>query len=126
MAVSSGYRLDDEGRPVLRYRLHDLLIEEAPTPLHSGGGTNLIRRFRLSAGSDPRPLYLLLAEGEEIVAASERSWSVDGRLDVSIASDASEADLAPFVRESQGVRQLLQRIDLAPGETLQLDVTLSW
>ena len=118
-----GYRLDDEDRPVLRYRLHDLLIEEAPTPLRSGGGTNLIRRFRLSAGSDPRPLYLLLAEGEEIVSESERSWSVDGRLDVSIAS---EADLAPFVRESQGVRQLLQRIDLAPGETLQLDVTLSW
>ena len=118
-----GYRLDDEDRPVLRYRLHDLLIEEAPTPLRSGGGTNLIRRFQLSAGSDPRPLYLLLAEGEEIVSASERSWSVDGRLDVSIAS---EADLAPFVRESQGVRQLLQRIDLAPGETLQLDVTLSW
>ena len=118
-----GYRLDDEGRPVLRYRLHDLLIEEAPTPLRSGGGTDLIRRFRLAAGSDPRPLYLLLAEGEEIVSESERSWSVDGRLDVSIAS---EADLAPFVRESQGVRQLLQRIDLAPGETLQLDVTLSW
>ncbi len=121
-----GYRLDDEGRPVLRYRLHDLLIEEAPTPLRSGGGTNLIRRFQLSAGSDPRPLYLLLAEGEQIASKSERSWSVDGRLDVSIASDASEADLAPFVRGSQGVRQLLQRIDLAPGETLQLDVTLSW
>ena len=118
-----GYRLDDEGRPVLRYRLHDLLIEEAPEPLRSGGGTDLIRRFRLAAGSAPRPLYLLLAEGEEIASESERSWSVDGRLDVSIAS---EADLAPFVRESQGVRQLLQRIDLAPGETLQLDVTLSW
>ena len=118
-----GYRLDDEGRPVLRYRLHDLLIEEAPEPLRSGGGTDLIRRFRLAAGSDPRPLYLLLAEGDEIASESERSWSVDGQLDVSIAS---EADLAPFVRESQGVRQLLQRIDLAPGETLQLDVTLSW
>ncbi len=124
-----GYRLDDEGRPVLRYRLHDLLVEEAPTPLHSGGGTNLIRRFRLTAGSAPRPLYLLLAEGEEIVSTSERSWSVDGRLDVSIASEASgaaEADLAPFVRESQGVRQLLQRIDLQPNETLDIDVTLSW
>ena len=108
---------------MLRYRLHDLLIEEAPTPLRSGGGTNLIRRFRLSAGSDPRPLYLLLAEGEEIASKSERSWSVDGRLDVSIAS---EADLAPFVRESQGVRQLLQRIDLQPNETLDIDVTLSW
>ena len=118
-----GYRLDNEGRPVLRYRLHDLLIEEAPTPLRSGGGTNLIRRFRLSAGSAPRPLYLLLAEGEEIASKSERSWSVDGRLDVSIAS---EADLAPFVRESQGVRQLLQRIDLQPNETLDIDVTLSW
>ena len=118
-----GYRLDDEGKPVLRYRLQDLLIEEAPKPLRSGGGTDLIRHFRLAAGSDPRPLYLLLAEGEQIVAKSPRSWSVDGQLDVSIAS---EADLAPFVRESQGVRQLLQRIDLAPGETLQLDVTLSW
>ncbi len=118
-----GYRLDDRGRPALRYRLADILIEEAPIPLIAGGGTDLIRRFRLSAGSDPRPLFLLLAEGEEIASIAERTWRVDDALDVSVASAAG---VEPIIRDSQGVRQLLQRIELEPDSTLELDVTLSW
>ncbi|MDE2851841.1 MAG: hypothetical protein OXP74_14635 [Acidobacteriota bacterium] len=118
-----GYRLDDLGRPSLRYRLGDVVIEEAPAPLPGAGGANLVRRFRLAAGAAPRPLFLLLAEGEEIVPGPERTWSVDGTLDVSLAS---EEELAPIVRDSQGVRQLLQRIELEPHRTLDLDVTLSW
>jgi len=118
-----GYRLDRHGRPSLRYRLGDVVIEEAPTPLPGAGGADLVRRFRLAAGAAPRPLFLLLAEGEEIMPVQERTWSVDGTLDVSLAS---EDDLAPIVRDSQGVRQLLQRIELEPHGTLELDVTLSW
>ena len=118
-----GYRLDDHGRPSLRYRLGDIEIEETPTPLPSGGGADLVRRFRLAAGPAPGPLFLLLAEGEEIVAGPGRTWSVDGLLDVSFAS---EEDLTPIVRDSQGVRQLLQRIELEPNGSLDLEVTLSW
>lgn len=118
-----GYRLDDLGRPSIRYRLGDVVIEEAPVPLPGAGGANLVRRFRLAAGAAPRPLFLLLAEGEEIVPGPERTWAVDGTLDVSLAS---EEDLAPIVRDSQGVRQLLQRIELEPHGTLELDLTLSW
>ncbi len=118
-----GYRLDEQGRPTLRYRLGDVLIEEAPIPLIAGGGTDLIRRFRLSAGSAPRPLFLLLAEGEEIASIGERTWRVDDTLDVSVAS---AADLEPIIRDSQGVHQLLQRIELGPDDTLELDVALSW
>ena len=118
-----GYRLDDLGRPALRYRLGDVLIEETPTPLPGAGGANLVRRFRLATGPAPRPLFLLLAEGEEIVPGPERTWSVDGTLDVSLASDE---DLTPIVRDSQGVRQLLQRVELEPNGSLDLEVTLSW
>ena len=118
-----GYRLDDLGRPALRYRLGDVLIEETPAPLPGAGGANLVRRFRLAAGPAPDPLFLLLAEGEEIVPGPERTWSVDGTLDVSLASDE---DLTPIVRDSQGVRQLLQRIELEPNGSLDLEVTLSW
>ena len=118
-----GYRLDDLGRPSLRYRLGDVVIEETPTPLPGAGGADLARRFRLAAGAAPRPLFLLLAEGEEIVPGPEGTWSVDGTLDVSLSS---KEDLAPIVRDSQGVRQLLQRIELEPHGTLELDVTLSW
>ena len=118
-----GYRLDERGRPALRYRLGDVLIEEAPTPLPGGGGADLVRRFRLVAGPAPRPLFLLLAEGEEIVPGPAGAWSVDGTLDVSLASDE---DLTPIVRDSQGVRQLLQRIELEPNGSLDLEVTLSW
>ena len=118
-----GYRLDDLGRPALRYRLGDVLIEEAPAPLPGAGGADLVRRFRLAAGGAPRPLFLLLAEGEEIVPGPERTWSVDGTLEVSLAS---AEDLTPIVRDSQGVRQLLQRIELEPNGSLDLQVTLSW
>ncbi|MXX62328.1 MAG: c-type cytochrome [Holophagales bacterium] len=118
-----GYRLDDLGRPSIRYRLGDVVIEEAPLPLPGAGGANLIRRFRLAAGTAPRPLFLLLAEGEEIVPGPERTWSVDGTLEVSLFS---EEDFTPIVRDSQGVRQLLQRIELEPHRSLELDVTLSW
>ena len=118
-----GYRLDAMGRPALRYRLGDVVIVEAPVPLPGAGGANLVRRFRLAAGAAPRPLFLLLAEGEEIVPGPERTWAVDGTLDVSLSS---EEDLAPIVRDSQGVRQLLQRIELEPHGTLELDVTLAW
>lgn len=118
-----GYRLDEQGHPVLRYRVGDILVEETPTPLHAGGGTDLIRRFRLAAGTAPDPLFLLLAEGEEIASTADRKWRVDDTLDVAVTSTA---DLEPIVRDSQDVRQLLQRIELEPGETLALDVTLSW
>lgn len=118
-----GYRLDDHGRPSLRYRLGDIVIEETPTPLPGGGGADLVRRFRLDAGPAPGPVFLLLAEGEEIVPGAQRTWSVDGLLDVSFAS---EEDLTPIVRDSQGVRQLLQRIELEPNGSLDLEVTLSW
>ncbi|MYF94066.1 MAG: hypothetical protein F4210_00860 [Holophagales bacterium] len=118
-----GYRLDDLGRPSLRYRLGNVVIEETPTPLPGAGGADLARRFRLAGGATPRPLFLLLAEGEEIAPGPDRTWSVDGTLDVSLAS---EEDLTPIVRDSQGVRQLLQRIELEPHGTLELDVILSW
>ena len=118
-----GYRLDDLGRPSLRYRLGNVVIEETPTPLPGAGGADLARRFRLAGGAAPRPLFLLLAEGEEIAPGPDRTWSVDGTLDVSLAS---EEDLTPIVRDSQGVRQLLQRIELEPHGTLELDVILSW
>jgi len=119
-----GYRLDEANRPVLRYRLHDLLVEETPIPVAGGGGSDLLRRFRLAAGAAPKPVHLLLAEGEEIEpAAPGASWSVDGRLDVTVTSDRPP-DVR--LRDSQGVRQLLQQVYLAPNETMQIDVTLSW
>ncbi len=118
-----GYRINEQGHPVLRYRVGDILVEETPTPLHAGGGADLIRRFRLAAGAAPRPLFLLLAEGEGISVVPDGTWRVDNTLAVALESTA---DLEPIVRDSQGVRQLLQRIELEPGETLALDVTLSW
>ena len=118
-----GYRLDDLGRPSLRYRLGDVVIEETPTPLPGAGGADLVRRFRLAAGASPRPLFLLLAEGAEIAPGPAGAWTVDGTLEVSLVS---EEDLTPLLRDSQGVRQLLQRIELEPHGAFELDVILSW
>ena len=99
-----GYRLDEERRPIFMYELEGVLVEEQPVPVVSAGGANLLRRFSLEATSPSGRLYLLVAEGEETLQNDDGSWTLDGSATVTLRGNAP---LLPFVRTSQGVRQLL-------------------
>ena len=118
-----GYRLDDERRPIFMYQLKDIVIEEQPIPVISPGGTNLTRRFSLEAGQVSDDLYLLLAEGDEIIENTKGSWTIDGYLDVALRSSTP---MTPIVRTSQGVQQLLLPVGIASNQTISIDVELSW
>ena len=119
----SGYQLDEQRGPTFRYRLREVDIEEQPVPILSAGGANLTRRFTLRGNTGAGQLYLLLAEGEEVTKEAESSWIVDGNISVSLRSRRS---LAPVVRTSQGVRQVLAPIVIGNGETVSIEVDLAW
>ena len=118
-----GYRLDDDRRPIFMYQLKDIVIEEQPIPVIRPGGASLTRRFSLEAGQVSDDLYLLLAEGDEIIENTEGSWTIDGHLDIALRSSTP---MTPIVRTSQGVQQLLLPVGIASNQTISIDVELSW
>jgi hypothetical protein len=118
-----GYRLDEERRPIFMYELNGILVEEQPVPVISAGGANLLRRFSLEAASPSGQLYLLVAEGDEILQNDDGSWTVDAVATVTLRGNAP---LLPFVRTSQGVRQLLLPVEFLTQRNVSLEVKLSW
>ena len=118
-----GYRLDDERRPIFMYQLGDIVVEEQPIPVFGPGGTNLTRRFSLEAGDVADALYLLIGEGDEIVANDDGSWTIDDSIDIAVRSSTP---MTPVVRTSQGVQQLLLAVGIASNQTVSIDVEISW
>ncbi len=118
-----GYRLDDQGRPIFMYRLDNIDVEEQLIPVVRPGGADLVRRFSLEAAGVSGQLYLLVAEGDEIIANDDGSWTVDGSLRIALP-DAEPT--APFVRTSQGVQQLLLPIGIAASQGVSFHVGISW
>ena len=96
---------------------------EQPVPVVSAGGANLLRRFSLEAASLSGRLYLLVAEGEAILQNDDGSWTLDGSATVTLRGNAP---LLPFVRTSQGVRQLLLPVEFLTNRNVSLEVKLSW
>ena len=119
-----GYRLDDQRRPIFMYRLGGVTIEERFIPVVRPGGADLTRSFSLEAGQVARgSLYLLLGEGESIEHNRDGSWTVDGGIRIRLSSGTSAT---PIVRSSQGVQQLLLPIGITSGQSISIDVEISW
>ena len=118
-----GYRLDDQRRPIFRYRLGNVDIEENFVPVVSPGGTNLVRRFALEAGAVSGDMYLLVAEGDEITRNQDGSWVIDGSVTVVVRAPDN---VQPIVRTSQGVRQLLLPVGIATNQAVLIEVEISW
>ena len=119
-----GYRLDDQRRPIFMYRLGGVTIEERFIPVVRPGGADLTRSFSLEAGQVARgSLYLLLGEGESIEHNRDGSWTVDGGIRIRLSSGTSAT---PIVRSSQGVQQLLLPIGITSGQSISIEVEISW
>jgi mono/diheme cytochrome c family protein len=119
-----GYRLDDQRRPIFMYRLGGITIEERYIPVVRPGGASLTRSFSLEAGQVASGgLYLLLGEGDEIERNSDGSWTIDGRIRISLRSGTSTT---PVMRSSQGVQQLLLPIGITSSQSVAIDVEISW
>ena len=118
-----GYRFDADRRPVFRYVLNEVEINEQLVPVVSAGGTHFIRRFTLNTASAEQPLYLLAAEGEEITAMADDTWAVDGRHTVAVSSNHA---LVAVVRSSQGAAQLLVSIPVGEDQPVTIDLEIKW
>lgn len=118
-----GYRYDAERRPEFEYTLGETRITEKLLPVVSAGGANLVRRFSIDSAGATEPLYLLAAEGLEIVPTDTGAWSIDGQQTVTLAASAS---VEPILRSSQGAMQLLVPIPSGLGEPLRIELEIQW
>ncbi len=107
----SGYRLGPDRRPVFRYRLGDVEIEERPVPLLSAGGTVLRREFTLRS-TRPTKLTFRAWSSDSLERVDAGTWrasdatvrlvGVDGAL--SRQSDGRHEVIVPLSVDKSGVR----------------------
>jgi hypothetical protein len=116
-----GYALDPERRPIFRYDLNTVEIEEQPLPLVQPGGAILVRRFQVR-GEASEPLYFLAAAGVAIQAEGEGAWRVDGQWQVLVRG---EMNLTPILRQSNGRQELLLPVPLK-GEGATFETVIKW
>lgn len=115
-----GFELDKDRRPVFRYELAGVIIEEAPVPLVQPGTSSLGRRFHLTGDNPPAGFTLLATEGAKIEPLAGGTWLVDGKVRVRLTGPA-----AATLREANGRHQLLVPVQWKNG-VADFGVEVSW
>jgi Domain of Unknown Function (DUF1080) len=113
LPVSAGYRflgyeLDEARRPVFRYRLGSVTVEDRMRPAEERRG--LAREVHATAPDGTGGLHLRLAAGEEIRRLSDGSWLVDGRFYLVPARGSR-----PLLRSVAGGQELLLPLSFRRG-----------
>jgi hypothetical protein len=104
-----GYDLDEARRPVFRYRLDDVAVEDRLGPAE--GRRGLARELRATGPEGAAGLHLRLAAGEEIERLRDGSYLVDGRFYVVPARGTPR----PLLRAVEGGQELLVPLSLRRG-----------
>lgn len=111
-----GYSLDDQLRPIFKYSLNGLNIEEMPSPVLEPGGPSLTRYFSISGEvPDGKSAFILLAQGSEIKKKGEE-FMVDDKVKVSVTGKGYK-NLS--VRKDGDHAQLIANI--APGAEISIN-----
>ena len=106
-----GYRLVAAGRPVFRYNIGDVQVEDFPEAV-SGGDTPTIRRtLDLSTDKPSDGLYFRAAVGKAIEPLGDGWYGVDREWKLRLSSDPK-----PIVRESSGKFELIVPARLDTGK----------
>lgn len=119
-----GYRLDDELRPIFRYELQGVTIEEQPMPKVKPGGAVLTRAFSLSTAGAPAPMTFLAASGQKIEKQANGTWLVDGRITLNIIAKTG-SKLEAKVREQGNNQELLVQLSFTNGKAA-FEVEMDW
>ncbi len=105
-----GYHLDSKQRPIFRYSIHGLTIEDHPIPEQGEGKyATLKRSLQFQGSSDTNQLWYRAATAQKLEELGEGRYRVDGSWTIQVTSTASEK---PIVRESAGKRELLVPVRL--------------
>ncbi|MEO5603296.1 MAG: DUF1080 domain-containing protein [Cyclobacteriaceae bacterium] len=98
---SKGYVLDNEGKPVFRYRIHGTIITDFTNAIIDGQG---IRR-EITIQKPVPNLYVRLAEGVTIVQIGKEMYLVDNNSYYLRMDDAAGAK--PIIRDVNGRKELI-------------------
>ncbi|KAA3612432.1 MAG: hypothetical protein DWQ01_04615 [Planctomycetota bacterium] len=129
-----GRRMDQAGRPIFRYRLEDLTVEESLTPELRSGGSWFLRQFRIQAPIEPdksespiKPpmIYLRLARAEWIQKREDGILQTANGLFFKIPSEQDANSV--ILRKSSGAQELIVPISLDPETaSAELRVEFTW
>ena len=114
-----GYGLDGEGRPVFRYTIGALEVEDRVRP--AADGLTLTRELHLRASDDVANAYVRLAEGAAIRRLSDGSYAVDEFTHYVAPGRGSR----PVIRDVGGRQELLLPLRFRGGEA-KVSYTLIW
>jgi hypothetical protein len=108
-----GFQLDKAGRPTIRSQVRDIRIDDALRPDSSGPSLRRELRLHAPASASTDGLYVLLAQGRNIVKQSDGSYAVDDKTyAVTLASSSAQ----PVLREQNGRAELLVPVRFDRGE----------
>lgn len=108
-----GFQLDKAGRPTIRSQVRDVVIDDALRPDSSGPSLRRELRLHAPASASADGLYVLLAQGRNIVKQSDGSYTVD---DKTYAVTLVSGSAQPLLREQSGRAELLLPVRFDRGE----------
>ncbi len=117
-----GYRLDKQLRPIFRYELQGVTIDEQPMPKFRPGGAILSRQFTLSAQGATAPMMFRAAVGQTIEKQANGTWLIDGKVKLRIVSQAGNN---AKLRKQAGQSELLLPINFKNGKA-SFEVEMDW
>ncbi len=113
-----GYRFDKDRRPIFKYQIGDVTIEDQPIPVVQDGRPLLKRKFKITSNG-PQKIYYLAAMGKK-VNAKANSFAVDDRFETALSGVTTSV-----LKASNGQSALLGVIDLSNGSA-EFEQTYDW
>ena len=108
-----GFQLDKTGRPTIRSQVRDVVIDDALRPDSSGPSLRRELRLHAPASASTDGLYVLLAQGRNIVRQDDGSYAVDDR---TYAVTLAPGSVQPVLRDHTGRAELLVPVRFDRGE----------
>jgi cytochrome c553 len=108
-----GYRLDHEQRPIFRYSIPGLTVEDHPIPVKGEGKyATLKRKLSFEGTAETSQLWYRAAVSNKIESLGKLRYRIDGIWTLEIDSTPQE----PLIRNSSGKQELLIPVRLKNGK----------
>ena len=109
-----GYRLDDQLRPVFRYSLSGVTVNDQPIPfVDSDRKLGLQRKLQFEGMGETRTLWYRAADGNQIEFTKEGHYQIDRVWTMELQVSGPDR---PLIRSSQGKQELLVPVRLMNGK----------
>jgi mono/diheme cytochrome c family protein len=116
----NGYRLDAKRRPTFLYHFQDVKIEDALEPFPTELDPAFRRTIRFTAASPKNNLWFRAASGQSIEKRDERTFVVDGRIQLRFAGGGT-----PLIRKKGALTELIVPIRFSGNESTFTE-EISW